>query len=1053
MTMNLKFTSYGLRLLIMLSFGCQMAFAQEKPVLCGTRDADAPQQIRQMMSQLPAIMARQNARTAAGEMRICRVAVEIDSDTYVKYERDTAAIIQTVIGNIEKCSKFYEREANFRMMVTSIRIFKDTEPNPYANAHDVHAMLTILANRQAADQNFDKRIYLYTKPVGGGASGVAFIGGAYNVSPLENAATLMHEFAHNFGSYHANNCGWPGGPLDYCGGVEGDCYTKSSEVNTKGSLMSRCGSNGAGAALHPMIKAVITQHAEVTFAKMESAPQAPSLPGDITAAKGDFYTWPASTLASTYEFSYSTDVNFNGETVETTVVNGINLLKQTLGADYFVRVRARNAFGTSDWSNTVKIRIDPDQPDVPVLLGPANHTFLPAQIPVTLSFLQVPGAASYQVQVSPLVDFNFAFPTSEIIFGNQYNYVPYFGGYKWRVRAIVNGKTGKWSEIGYFSANARLNVAGLYLPVPDNLLDVPRTIPIAYAPSTYYSNTRITVADNPEFNSPLFQRNYEPFLEIADVLKDLPANTQLYLRVQERQTDLINYPDRDLVDYTVQFTTGSANSPFALTFLSEKDQPVFGKPNPKIAVSKGHVWLGVLDAGFIKLDQKALTFQTFNRANTDGLLGVGMDNPVRTDNERNVYTVNPADGYRFRKVGLVNETPSGDATVTTIPFVGYIQDFSPQHQIFWTQRVIFKETPGGFTALRQVSDSQLIKDIRFRDNKAWILILNLDRDYSTEILVMDLNDHDLIYTIDYQTSPAIENVIDQIEIQPDGKVWLRQTDYSTQFNSLAYFDGTSWSLFDSGNAPFGTRISSISISPSGQPYVLAVGSEAQVYKFHNGQWEKAGDALPYQRFDGDLWVDTYESFWISNRFGLARLASDAALPVTLVHFRAAPENNTVVLNWKVTDQVDMARYEIEHSTDAKRFHVIGETPAIDTTLYSFVHTSPAPGTNYYRLKMVDSNTDFALSKMVKVNMNDLAEIIIYPNPAATLLLVKTPPELIGRSGRITVFSTNGSRIYAKKIDHFRAQEPIDVSTLAAGNYLIKVENGMSVSSRIVQVMR
>ena len=423
-----------------------------------------------MMSQLPAIMARQNTRAAAGEMRICRVAVEIDSDTYVKYERDTAAIIQTVISNVEKCSKFYEREANFRMMVTSIRIFKDTEPNPYANAYDVHTMLTILAGRQVSDQNFDKRIYLYTKPVGGGASGVAFIGGVYNVSPLENVGTLMHEFAHNFGSYHTNNCGWPGGPLDYCDGVEGDCYTKSSEINTKGSLMSRCGNNGAGEALHPMVQAVIKQHAEVTFAKMESAPQAPSLPGDITAVKGDFYTWPASTLASTYEFSYSTDANFNGETVETTAVNGINLLKQTLGAEYFVRVRARNAFGTSDWSNTVKIRIDPDQPDLPVLLDPANHAFLPAQLPMTLSFSNVPGAASYQVQVSPLSDFNFAYPASEIISGNQYNYVPYFGGFKWRVRAIVNGKTGKWSETGYFSANARLNMVGLFLPVPDNLL-------------------------------------------------------------------------------------------------------------------------------------------------------------------------------------------------------------------------------------------------------------------------------------------------------------------------------------------------------------------------------------------------------------------------------------------------------------------------------------------------------------------------------------------------------------------------------------------------------
>ncbi|WP_157486569.1 hypothetical protein [Dyadobacter alkalitolerans] len=43
--MNFNFTSYGLRLLVMLFFCCQMAFGQEKPVLCGTRDADAPPQM------------------------------------------------------------------------------------------------------------------------------------------------------------------------------------------------------------------------------------------------------------------------------------------------------------------------------------------------------------------------------------------------------------------------------------------------------------------------------------------------------------------------------------------------------------------------------------------------------------------------------------------------------------------------------------------------------------------------------------------------------------------------------------------------------------------------------------------------------------------------------------------------------------------------------------------------------------------------------------------------------------------------------------------------
>ncbi|MCE7061963.1 T9SS type A sorting domain-containing protein [Dyadobacter sp. CY343] len=668
-------------------------------------------------------------------------------------------------------------------------------------------------------------------------------------------------------------------------------------------------------------------------------------------------------------------------------------------------------------------------------------------------YSNVPGASAYRIQVTSLTDSDFAYPSDDIISSNQYPYTPYFGGYKWRVKAIVDGKEGKWSEIGYFSINPRLNITGLYLPIPDDLLNAPRTIPIAYSPSNYYSNTSITIADNPGFSNPLFQRNYKPFMEIADVVKDLPANTQLYFRVQERNTDLINFPDRDLIDYVFSFTTGNTNGPPALTFLSEKDQHVFGRMNPKIALSKGHVWLGVLDAGFIKLDQKALTFQAFNRDNTDGLLGIGLDNPVRTDNELNVHTINPTDGNKFRKVKLVNEVPSSEATVTPIHFVGYVQDFNPQHGVFWTQTVIFKETNGGFVALRQVSENQFIRDIRFRDNKAWILLVNTDRDYSTEILVMDLNDHDLIYTINFETSPAIENVIDQIEIQPDGKVWLRQTDFSTLDNSIAYFDGSSWSLFNSENAPFGNRISSIGLSPSGKPFLLSTGSETQVYKFNNTTWEKAGEPLPYRKFEGDLLIDTYESFWISNRFGLARLASKEALPVTLVNFSAAPENNIVVLTWQVTDQVNMASYVIEHSTNAKNFHVIGQTPAVDTTFYSFAHANPNPGINYFRLKSTELDASFVYSKVIKVSLNNLDDIVFYPNPATDQLQVKLRHDMIGQSGQLSIFARDGKRIHVNKFEKLRAQESINVSNLEAGNYLIQIENKNGSSSRAIQIVR
>jgi hypothetical protein len=170
---NFTPTAFKYLLILLLSYGS--AFSQEKPFACGTKDHDAPQEVMRMISGLPAIMAQQNARANAGETRICRIAVDIDSDTYVKYQRDTVAIIQKVIENIEKASKFFERETNIRLMVTSIRIFKDGGPDPYAGQSDIYALLYILANN-ATEPNFDKKLYLYTKPVTGGFTGLAFLG-------------------------------------------------------------------------------------------------------------------------------------------------------------------------------------------------------------------------------------------------------------------------------------------------------------------------------------------------------------------------------------------------------------------------------------------------------------------------------------------------------------------------------------------------------------------------------------------------------------------------------------------------------------------------------------------------------------------------------------------------------------------------------------------------------------------------------------------------------------------------------------------------------------
>ncbi len=63
------------------------------------------------------------------------------------------------------------------------------------------------------------------------------------------ASTIAHELGHNFGSQHTHWCGWPGGAIDNCAAVEGNCNPGPPPVNG-GTIMSYCQgfslSNGFG---------------------------------------------------------------------------------------------------------------------------------------------------------------------------------------------------------------------------------------------------------------------------------------------------------------------------------------------------------------------------------------------------------------------------------------------------------------------------------------------------------------------------------------------------------------------------------------------------------------------------------------------------------------------------------------------------------------------------------------------------------------------------------------------------------------------------------------
>ncbi len=101
------------------------------------------------------------------------------------------------------------------------------------------------------------------------------------------------------------------------------------------------------------------------------------------------------------------------------------------------------------------------------------------------------------------------------------------------------------------------------------------------------------------------------------------------------------------------------------------------------------------------------------------------------------------------------------------------------------------------------------------------------------------------------------------------------------------------------------------------------------------------------------------------------LTEGGALPVSLLDFTGV-ENKSVLLNWKIATQKDLARFVIERSADGNRFLPMNSVPVSSTSTvtrdYSTRDGQPLQGINFYRLKIIDNNGQFTYSNVVAVEL-------------------------------------------------------------------------------------
>jgi uncharacterized repeat protein (TIGR01451 family) len=183
----------------------------------------------------------------------------------------------------------------------------------------------------------------------------------------------------------------------------------------------------------------------------------------------------------------------------------------------------------------------------------------------------------------------------------------------------------------------------------------------------------------------------------------------------------------------------------------------------------------------------------------------------------------------------------------------------------------------------------------------------------------------------------------------------------------------------------------------------------------------------------------------------------ATLPMNLVSWTATRINETVKLQWTSSNEINTSRFELERSNGTDPFVKIGElsTAGISgNNSYSFMDMYPAAGINQYRLRMIDRDEKFTLSKVVSITMDKVSNIgKIYPGIFREELTVDI---FLGSDERVhmNLYNVQGGLVAKKDVNINRGNNSIvldHLGTLSPGTYILKIGwKGKSVQQKLIK---
>ncbi|MEO6721964.1 MAG: T9SS type A sorting domain-containing protein [Ferruginibacter sp.] len=184
---------------------------------------------------------------------------------------------------------------------------------------------------------------------------------------------------------------------------------------------------------------------------------------------------------------------------------------------------------------------------------------------------------------------------------------------------------------------------------------------------------------------------------------------------------------------------------------------------------------------------------------------------------------------------------------------------------------------------------------------------------------------------------------------------------------------------------------------------------------------------------------------VANRFRIVFM-NVAPLPVTISSVTAYQKNSDIAVDWKVENEINMVKYDVEKSTDGSSFVKLGTVNVSGTNntynSYSWLDVNAVNGTNFYRIKTYDNNGQVNYTAIVKVTISKTdGGFSIYPNPVkGSIINLQINNEPVGVY-QLRLTNSIGQTLYTNSIRNNSGSSTHALNTgskLPAGAYQLEI---------------